>query len=65
MSQGAFALGEQFSLADACIIPQVYNAIRFNFSMDDYVKIMQIYHEGLKLPAVMQASPEKQIDCPD
>ena len=34
--------GEQISLADLCLIPQVYNARRFNFSLDNYPMIQAI-----------------------
>ena len=27
---GTYAYGGQFSLIDACLVPQVYNALRFN-----------------------------------
>ena len=49
--------GHDISLADVCLIPQVYNAIRFNFSMDNYPLISEINDYCLTLPAFIQAAP--------
>ena len=38
----AVCFGKEVSLADVCLIPQVYNANRFNFAMDDYPLISEI-----------------------
>lgn len=54
---GNFALGQSFSLADACLIPQVYNALRYNLSMLDYPRIMDIYNYCLELPFVVNSQP--------
>lgn len=53
-----FCYGADVSLADICLIPQVYNAIRFNFSMADYPLINDINDYCLTLPAFIQAAPE-------
>ncbi|MCL9683975.1 maleylacetoacetate isomerase [Legionella maioricensis] len=50
--------GNQVSLADICLIPQVYNAKRFNFSLDDYPLINQINDYCLKLVAFQNAAPD-------
>jgi len=49
--------GNLVSLADICLIPQVYNAIRFNFSMDNYPLICEINDYCLALPAFILAGP--------
>lgn len=46
------------SLADVCLIPQVYNALRFNFSLEHYPLIQQIYDHCMTIPAFNDASPE-------
>jgi maleylacetoacetate isomerase len=51
-------------LADAYLIPQVYNAIRFNLDLDRYPKISNIYEYCNHLPAFINAAPEAQPDCP-
>jgi maleylacetoacetate isomerase/maleylpyruvate isomerase len=50
-------LGQAISLADICLIPQVYNAKRFNFSMDNYPLINEINDYCLTLPAFIDAAP--------
>ncbi|RUR20346.1 maleylacetoacetate isomerase [Legionella sp. km535] len=46
------------SLADLCLIPQVYNAHRFNFAMDPYPLINAINDYCLTIPAFQNASPK-------
>ena len=63
-SKGPFCFGDSLSLADICLIPQVYNAHRFGCPMDNYPRINAIWQHGIKLPAVARAAPEAQADCP-
>lgn len=49
--------GKNPSLADICLIPQVYNAKRFNFPMDNYPLINEINAYCLTLPEFQKASP--------
>jgi maleylacetoacetate isomerase len=49
--------GTKPSLADLCLIPQVYNAQRFNFDMSAYPIINQINDYCLTLPAFKNAAP--------
>lgn len=58
-SHSHFCLGEQISLADICLIPQVYNALRFNFDMSSYKRIMEIYRYCIELPAFIAAEPKE------
>ncbi|AHE67379.1 maleylacetoacetate isomerase [Legionella oakridgensis] len=50
--------GNDVSLADLCLIPQVYNAKRFNFPMNDYPLINEINDYCRELPAFIDAAPE-------
>ncbi|WP_462159845.1 maleylacetoacetate isomerase [Pseudoalteromonas sp. GB56] len=59
----AFCCGEQPTLADICLVPQVYNALRFNTPMDNYPKIMAIYNHCNTLKAFSDAAPDQQIDA--
>lgn len=52
-----FCYGSSPSLADICLIPQVYNANRFNFSIDAYPLIKAINEYCLSLDVFSQASP--------
>lgn len=50
--------GNEVSMADICLIPQVYNAHRFGFSMAAYPLINDINAYCLSLPAFNHAAPE-------
>ncbi len=49
--------GQNISVADVCLIPQVYNAKRFNFSMENYPLINEINDYCLTNPAFSSAAP--------
>jgi maleylacetoacetate isomerase len=60
---GKYAFGYSVTLADVCLVPQVYNAIRFGVDMNDYPLISKIYDNCQLLDAFIQASPENQVDA--
>lgn len=62
-SAGAFCAGDDLSVADVCLIPQVYNAHRFDCPMENYPTINRINQDCLKLPAFAKAAPEQQTDA--
>lgn len=59
-----FCYGDRPLMADICLIPQIYNALRFELDMSAYPKLMKIYHHACQHPAFKQAAPENQPDCP-
>lgn len=61
-SNGKYCFGEQASFADCCLIPQVYNAKRFQIDLTEYPKIQSIYTHCMQLAAFQQAAPEQQAD---
>jgi len=63
-STGDFCEGEIVSIADCCLIPQVYNARRFGIDMAAYPTIARIEAHCLSLPAFDAARPENQTDAP-
>ena len=52
-----FCYGDSPTFADVCLIPQIYNAHRFYFSMDQYPTLMNIYGHCTLLPDFEQAHP--------
>lgn len=62
-SNGQFCFGDQPTLADCCLIPQVYNALRFNIDLSAYPKIQAIYQHCNQLDAFKNAAPEAQQDA--
>ena len=63
-SNGRYCLGDAVTMADACLIPQVYNALRFDCPMQDYPLISAIYSHCSGLADFIAASPESQPDYP-
>jgi maleylacetoacetate isomerase len=62
-SNGKFCFGSQPTLADCCLIPQVYNALRFDLDLSDYPKICSIYTHCNTLEAFRHAAPEMQPEA--
>jgi len=58
-----FCLGEQVSLADICLVPQVYNARRFELDLAPYPRIVAVEQHCLSLDAFERARPENQPDA--
>ncbi|MDB5489202.1 MAG: maleylacetoacetate isomerase [Reyranella sp.] len=62
-STGAFSHGDQPTMADMCLVPQVFNATRFKVDMKRYPTIQRIYDTCMKHPAFDAAQPSKQPDA--
>lgn len=54
--------GETPTLADCCLVPQIYNALRFEVSIEGLPRTMAAYHACMALPAFQKAQPSS---CPD
>ena len=61
--QGPFALGDQPTLADICLVPQVFNARRFGVDLAPYKRIVAIDAAASKLDAFAAAEPGRQPDA--
>ncbi|MFK8048712.1 MAG: maleylacetoacetate isomerase [Halioglobus sp.] len=57
---GQYTFGDQPGLADCYLIPQVYNALRFNVDVNAFPAIMSIYHHCNTLEAFYHAHPDQQ-----
>ena len=62
-STGRFCHGDTPTLADCCLVPQLFNARRFNCPMDDYPTLLRIDAACAELPAFQQAAPAVQPDA--
>jgi maleylpyruvate isomerase len=63
-SGGLYAVGDEVTLADVFIVPQVYNARRFEVPLAAYPKVVEIDARACALPAFERAHPDRQIDSP-
>jgi maleylpyruvate isomerase len=59
---GSFCYGNQPTIADAFLVPQVYNAERFKYPLEPYPTIRAIYKSCMKHPAFIAAQPHLQPD---
>lgn len=58
-----YSVGDLPTLADICLVPQVFNAQRFKCDMSAYPRIAEIHENCMKLPAFDDAQPTKQPDA--
>jgi maleylacetoacetate isomerase len=63
-STGRFCHGDTPSLADICLVPQVYNAVRWQVDLSDCPTLMRIQEACDGLEAFRRAAPEMQVDAP-
>lgn len=61
-SPGVFCSGDAPTLADLCLVPQIYNARRFNCDLSPYPTILDIVARCNELPAFADSMPENQPD---
>ena len=57
---GSFLFGDQPTLADICLVPQLYNARRFDVPLDDYPTLLRVDAYATAHPAFAAAHPEFQ-----
>ena len=60
---GNFCHGDSPGLADIALVPQIFNAKRFNCPLDDYPVVMAIFENCMLVPAFDRAQPDKQPDA--
>ncbi|PKI17109.1 maleylacetoacetate isomerase [Colwellia sp. 12G3] len=63
ISAGQYCFADTVSVADICLVAQVYNAHRFNVDMSPYPLINKIVNNCNELPAFIKALPENQSDA--
>lgn len=59
---GRFVLGDEVSMADVLIAPQIFNARRYDCRLDHVPTIMRTFDACMQLKAFEDARPEKQPD---
>ena len=60
---GRFSHGDTPTMADCCLVPQVFNAQRYQCDTTPYPTVMRIHGECMKLEAFDRAQPAKQPDA--
>jgi len=60
---GQFVFGDTPSMADICLVPQIWNARRFNIPLTAYPTVVRIAEQADTLSAFANAAPSRQPDA--
>lgn len=60
---GTYCHGERPTIADCCLVPQIFNARRFDSDLSPYPTTMRIFEACMKLDAFQRAQPSAQPDA--
>ncbi|XP_041353264.1 maleylacetoacetate isomerase-like isoform X2 [Gigantopelta aegis] len=61
---GKYSFKDEVTMADLCLVPQVYNALRFGIDMSEFPTIHKVYDALVTLEAFKAAHPSNQPDTP-
>jgi maleylacetoacetate isomerase len=61
---GRFLFGDALTLADICLVPQMFNARRFKLPLDDFPTLVRADAEASALPAFEAAHPQRVAPAP-
>ncbi len=61
--RGRFCHGDSPTLADCCLVPQVFNAKRYDSDLAKYPTLMRVFDACMALEAFDRAQPSKQPDA--
>jgi maleylacetoacetate isomerase/maleylpyruvate isomerase len=59
---GRFCWGDEPSLADCLLVPQIFNARRFDAKLDHVPRVMLVFEACMRLDAFAKTQPSS---CPD
>ena len=62
-SKGRFCHGDTPSMADCCLVPQIFNAKRYQSDLAPYPETMRVFEACMHLEAFDRAQPSKQPDA--
>ena len=61
---GQYLVGDHLSIADICLVPQMYSARRFEVDMNEFPTLVRIDERCRAMPEFAKAAPEVQPDAP-
>lgn len=63
LTAGTYSVGNNITMVDICLVPQVYNAERFDVDMSAFPTIDRVVRALRNHPAFVDAEPENQPDA--
>uniref|UniRef100_A0A7S1KTI1 Maleylacetoacetate isomerase n=1 Tax=Percolomonas cosmopolitus TaxID=63605 RepID=A0A7S1KTI1_9EUKA len=60
---GKYSYGDEVTIADLCLVPQVYNANRFSVDMDQFPTIKRVHEACVALDEFKEAHPDQMPDA--
>ena len=63
-SAGMYCVGNSVTMADVCLVPQIFNAVRFGVDLRAYPLVCGVHERLIDLEAFEVAHPSAQPDCP-
>lgn len=57
---GRFLFGDEPTIADVCLVPQLYNARRFHVAVDNYPTLLRADENANRMDAFAAANPDRQ-----
>jgi maleylacetoacetate isomerase len=60
---GKFCHGDAPTMADCCLVPQIFNAKRYGCELAPYPTIMRVFEQCMRLEAFDRAQPAQQADA--
>ena len=60
---GRFCHGDTPTMADCCLVPQIFNAKRYKSDLAPYPSAMRVFEQCMQLEAFDRAQPSKQADA--
>ena len=59
---GKYCFGDQITMADCLLVPQIFSSLRFKVDISPFKKCVEVNERCLKLTDFLKASPERQPD---
>jgi len=63
INKSRFCFGDSPTMADCCLVPQIFNAKRYNSDLAPYPTTLRVFEQCMKLEAFDRAQPAKQPDA--
>ncbi len=63
--KGRFSVGDSVTVADCCLVPQLYNAERYKVDMLQFPRILEVVGVLAGMREFARAHPKAQVDCPE